>query len=202
MDYLSYPVNVRHFLKWFVGIDSAFTQTSPAERDCLARHAAGKRKIAEIGVFEGVNSRRFRAAMPNEGVLILVDPYPRRLFGSLGFGWIRRIAHTEVSRETNGRVVWVEKTGANAPYDGRVASELPVDMVFIDGDHSYEGVRGDWEAWRLNVRPGGIVALHDSVNCRMPDVGSERFTQEVIKKDPAYRFVEAVDTLTIMQREG
>jgi predicted O-methyltransferase YrrM len=36
-----------------------------------------------------------------------------------------------------------------------------VDFVFIDGDHSYEGCKGDIEAWLPNIKPGGIIAIHD-----------------------------------------
>lgn len=35
------------------------------------------------------------------------------------------------------------------------------DVLFIDGDHSYQGVRSDWEMYAPLVRPGGIVAFHD-----------------------------------------
>jgi hypothetical protein len=35
------------------------------------------------------------------------------------------------------------------------------DLVFLDADHSYEGVRGDIWAWRQVVKPGGILAGHD-----------------------------------------
>lgn len=38
----------------------------------------------------------------------------------------------------------------------------PFDFAFIDGDHSYEGVRADWLAWSPLVRPGGLVAFHDT----------------------------------------
>lgn len=36
-----------------------------------------------------------------------------------------------------------------------------VDLVFIDGDHSYEGCAGDIEAWLPNIKSGGILAIHD-----------------------------------------
>lgn len=36
------------------------------------------------------------------------------------------------------------------------------DFAFIDGDHTYEGVRTDWLLWSPLVRPGGIVAFHDT----------------------------------------
>lgn len=35
------------------------------------------------------------------------------------------------------------------------------DMVFIDGDHSAEGVSRDFELYAPLCRPGGVVALHD-----------------------------------------
>lgn len=37
----------------------------------------------------------------------------------------------------------------------------PVDFLFIDGDHSYDGTLLDWEWYSPLVRPGGIVAIHD-----------------------------------------
>ena len=85
---------------------------------------------------------------------------------------------------------------------GFYAKPLPTnfDLVFIDGDHSYEGIKGDWEAWSIHIAEGGIVALHDSINCKSPNVGSEIFTQEVIKNDDRFRFIEEVDTLSIFMR--
>ena len=52
-----------HFLVWRLGLAAAQTQTTPAERDCLALHAAGKRRCVEIGVWHGVTTCRLRAAM-------------------------------------------------------------------------------------------------------------------------------------------
>jgi predicted O-methyltransferase YrrM len=36
-----------------------------------------------------------------------------------------------------------------------------VDFLWIDGDHSYDGVRRDFELYAPLVRPGGVIALHD-----------------------------------------
>jgi len=36
-----------------------------------------------------------------------------------------------------------------------------LDIVFIDGDHEYEGVSNDIEAWLPKVKNGGIIAGHD-----------------------------------------
>lgn len=36
-----------------------------------------------------------------------------------------------------------------------------IDFMFIDGDHSYDGVKSDWEAYKGFLRPGSIIAFHD-----------------------------------------
>ena len=36
-----------------------------------------------------------------------------------------------------------------------------VDLVFIDGDHSYDACKADIAAWAPFVKPGGVMALHD-----------------------------------------
>ena len=40
-------------------------------------------------------------------------------------------------------------------------ADASLDFVFIDGDHSYEGVKKDIIAWLPKVKPGGIIAGHD-----------------------------------------
>jgi predicted O-methyltransferase YrrM len=36
-----------------------------------------------------------------------------------------------------------------------------IDLLFIDGDHSYEGVKKDWKMYSTLVKKGGLVAFHD-----------------------------------------
>ena len=36
-----------------------------------------------------------------------------------------------------------------------------LDYLFIDGDHSYDGVKADFEQFAPLVRPGGLIAFHD-----------------------------------------
>jgi len=45
----------------------------------------------------------------------------------------------------------------------RVLGGRPIDFLFIDGDHGYDGVRADYELYAPLVRPGGIVAFHDII---------------------------------------
>ena len=43
----------------------------------------------------------------------------------------------------------------------RILGGRPVDFLFIDGDHSLEGVTNDFEMYSPLVRPGGLIAFHD-----------------------------------------
>jgi len=40
----------------------------------------------------------------------------------------------------------------------------PLELLFVDGDHSYEGARADFERWQAFVRPDGHVLFHDAVD--------------------------------------
>lgn len=192
---------VSHFALWSVGAASAESSTSRAEREMLSRYAAGRRRVVEIGVWHGVNTRRLREAMDSQGVLCAVDPFPR---GRLGVSFQRFIAHREVGRVPRGTVRWMEITGEDAARRFVQEGLGQADFIFVDGDHSWEGVRRDWEAWSPVVAPRGIVALHDSrATDQYPigDAGSVRFTQEVVARDPRFSLVDAVDRLSIFVRK-
>ena len=55
-----------------------------------------------------------------------------------------------------------------------------LDLLFIDGDHTYEGVKRDFFAYSPLVRAGGVVAFHDMVE-HPKDSGCEvaRFWNEI-----------------------
>jgi cephalosporin hydroxylase len=70
----------------------------------------------------------------------------------------------------------------------------PVDALFIDGDHTYEGVRRDWEMYAPLVRAGGLTLFHDIVCDGEPGVarfwaelrteveaGGEQYTEIIAK---------------------
>jgi len=36
-----------------------------------------------------------------------------------------------------------------------------VDFLYIDGDHAYDAVKRDYEAWHPFVKKNGIIGFHD-----------------------------------------
>ena len=52
---------------------------------------------------------------------------------------------------------WAEKT----------VGDKKLDFLFIDGDHSYEGVKQDYDFYSKFVKSSGLVALHDIKNTKL-----------------------------------
>jgi predicted O-methyltransferase YrrM len=192
---------LRHFLKYIFGLAAAETQTTVEERDCIAKFARGLHTAAEIGVWHGVTSRRILQSLDPEGIFYAIDPYPK---GRLGISLEQIIAHREVAKERFHGVRWIRMSGVDA---GRhLASSIAgkLEFLFIDGDHSYDGLRGDWETWSSLMGPNGIVCLHDSrstLRRNIENAGSVRFTEEVILKDIRFEVIATVDSLTALRRK-
>lgn len=61
----------------------------------------------------------------------------------------------------------------------------PVDFLFIDGDHSYAGVKLDYENFKQFVKPGGLIGFHDIIRRDdKPEIEVWRFWDELVAKHP------------------
>lgn len=58
----------------------------------------------------------------------------------------------------SGHFLIIRKSSMDALAD---IPDESLDFVFIDADHTYEGVKEDVEGWSKKVRKGGIVSGHD-----------------------------------------
>jgi hypothetical protein len=58
----------------------------------------------------------------------------------------------------------------------------PIELLWIDGDHSYRGVRADIRAWSSHVVEGGVVAFHD-----YPGIGWSQAVSRAIRHGLLHR---------------
>jgi predicted O-methyltransferase YrrM len=187
-----------HLLKYCFGIDPASTQTTVAERDCISRHAQGKKRCVEIGVFEGVTTGVIASNLSSEAVLFAVDPF---LKGRSGICWGMPIAHREVKRHTPKCTIQFVRA-----FSHDACRKIPgdFDFIFIDGDHSLDGITQDWSDWSMRVEGGGIIGLHDTLipphNPSVANLGSHRYFMSHIKNDTRFEIVDQVDSLSILRR--
>lgn len=68
----------------------------------------------------------------------------------------------------------------------------PVDFAFIDGDHTYDGVRRDWNDYATLVRAGGLVAFHDILpQPASPDTQVHRLWRELRSLYPSHELLDS-----------
>jgi hypothetical protein len=71
--------------------------------------------------------------------------------------------------------------------------QLPIGLLWVDGDHRYEAVRRDFESWEPHLR--GKVAFHDAIQ---PTLGPFRLIDELLAD--GYELVEHVQGTKVLRR--
>jgi predicted O-methyltransferase YrrM len=125
----------------------------------LARRVAPGAAVVEIGRFKGGTTLMLASALPQGAELWSYD------------------LHVALRADLTGPQLDAELEQALARYgladrvhlvvgDSRTAEPPPrqASLVFVDGDHTYEGARADSERWRELVAPSGDMLFHDAVD--------------------------------------
>ena len=76
-----------------------------------------------------------------------------------------------------------------------------IDLLHIDGCHTYEAVVHDFNNWYPKVKPGGIVLFHD-ITARMEDFGVYRFWDEYSPVYPSFSFHHGFGLGVIRKPDG
>lgn len=147
------------------------------------------RAIIEVGSANGGSSFLLASTMAEDGLLVCVDLPATPI---TGFAPRARTRLWRAFARKGQRVELVEADSHEQSTLDRVRTLLagrPAEVLFIDGDHSYAGVKSDYEMYGPLVRDRGIVAFHDIVPGPESAVGGvPRFWREV-KPPDAEEFV-------------
>jgi predicted O-methyltransferase YrrM len=112
--------------------------------------------VCEIGAAGGGTAFLFAHAAADDAAIVSVD---------LEFERSRREAVRRFARARQ-RLVCLQGDSHAAETVEAVGAALggrPVDVLYLDGDHSLEGVAADFHLYTPLVRAGGLVVLHDIV---------------------------------------
>lgn len=74
----------------------------------------------------------------------------------------------------------------------------PIELLFIDGDHSYEAVRRDTELWLPKLIEGGIVMFHDVGTAGYS--GPRRVFRRSICWSSEFHHIERIGSMTTARR--
>ena len=180
-----------------VRIFSAHTQTHVQELKLLQKYSEGKKLALEIGSYMGVSAVAIAKKLAPEGNLYCVDPYVPK---GNKINPCLKIFNREIRRNrVTNKVTLIQG------YSFEVKNEIPpqLDFIFIDGDHTYQGIQKDWELVKEKLSIGGVACLHDTNrinNCRVLD--SVRFFDEVISQDKDFNIIDSSLSLNILSRKN
>jgi cephalosporin hydroxylase len=144
----------------------------------------GTRVVCEIGAFHAGTSVLFSRAF-HPDTLIVMDLYTKNRWR------LRRAAPP-------GQMVHIIDGDSTQPLViERLRRKLrgrQLDLLFIDGDHRFDGVRNDFLNYRGFVRDGGLIAFHDicEVRDRKPYSGDVPTFWRLLR--PLYESHEFVDS--------
>lgn len=136
--------------------------------------------VLDIGTAWGGSIFAFTKIATSDAVLVTVD-LPGRLWGYSCPSWMGPLVML-FARESQS-IVLVRGDSHSDDTFTSVRNSVPVggvDFLFIDGDHSYNGVRQDFEMYSKLVREGGVIAFHDICEGDKSLVGGvPRFWREI-----------------------
>jgi len=137
----------------------------------------GIQKIAEIGVFKGyLVKQMLKYCSSNISEYWAIDPWVQYKYSQAqkdsGYCWPGR--NRNLPGKWEKRYLYVSKlmryfpklhvVRATSVVAAKLFPEGYFGLVFIDGDHSYEGVIDDINAWLPLVKDGGVLCGHDYGN--------------------------------------
>jgi predicted O-methyltransferase YrrM len=164
----------------------------------LAVRSTGAGAIVEIGSWKGKSSiwLGHGSKAGRGGPVFAVDPHigwP----GLEGYGTYVSLDafRANIHRAGVGDVVVplvMTSAAAAASFD------RPVELVFIDGDHTYEATKSDFELWFPRVVEGGTMAFHDTVG----KLGSKRFVEEHVYRSNSFVDVRFTDSITYARKRS
>jgi predicted O-methyltransferase YrrM len=129
------------------------------------------RAVVEIGTYAGGTLSLLARCAARDAIVISVD-LPD---GEFGGGYATSRSRLYRSFATNDqRVELVRADSHRVETRDRVIELLcsrPIDVLFIDGDHTLEGVRCDLELYGPLLADDGLVAFHDIVPGPQESVG-------------------------------
>jgi predicted O-methyltransferase YrrM len=119
------------------------------------------RNVVEIGTARGGTLYMWGQACADDATLVSVD-LPGGNFGG-GYRNCRTPLYQLFARANQKLHLLRADSHASSTCEhvSTLFDDGKVDFLYIDGDHTYEGVKKDFIQYGKLVRPGGIIAMHD-----------------------------------------
>lgn len=134
--------------------------------------------VMEIGTHWGGTLHFWTRVAPDDATIISMD-LPGGKFGGGYSSWKKPLYQSFERASQDLHLLRCDSHEASSLDSvNAILAGRKIDFLLIDGDHSYEGVKRDWEMYSPLVRSGGLVAFHD-VAKSYDETQVERFWREL-----------------------
>ena len=87
-----------------------------------------------------------------------------------------------------------------------VNSQEKYRLIFIDGDHTYEGIKNDFNKWKTQLEKNAYIVFHDAAQTRWNSTtlkDCSRFVKEILQNWAVdYKLIDQAGSLAIVQFIG
>jgi predicted O-methyltransferase YrrM len=157
----SWPELVQFSVHFCRGLIVPLQVPSEIARALEVVEALEPRVILEIGTARGGTFFLLSRAAAESCYLISLD-LPQGPWGGGYAAWKRSLFRRLLRRGQKADFVRADShSDESLEQVRRLLRGRQLDVLFIDGDHSYEGVKRDCEMYSPLLRPGGLVIFHD-----------------------------------------
>lgn len=111
-------------------------------------------QVIELGTYKGGSTLLIASAGAH---ITTIDNYSSKAFDNYTFDPIHDVDSLLKDFKLDSKVDIIK--GDTTSYPNK---DMKCDLLFIDGDHSYEGVKADYEHWISTLKDGGSLLFHDS----------------------------------------
>jgi predicted O-methyltransferase YrrM len=170
----------------------------------------GPAVVVEIGSFLGCSAVLLAGArkVRGEGVVHCIDPFDASgdpfsapIYRGIGRSLPTSLRHSfDATIRRAGLRRWVVVHQSRAE-EVALTWTQPVDLLYLDGDQSSSGARAVYAAWSPFLKPGGLLALHNSrpAGQEAGHDGHVRLVAETVRP-PAYEHVACVGSITVARK--
>ncbi len=147
--------------------------------------------VIEIGTARGGTLFLISKSIPEESLIISID-LPG---GSFGYGYPKIKMRLFKSFSRPKQKMYLIRADSHKidtlSKVKKILNNKSVDFLFIDGDHTYEGVKKDFEMYSPLVKNAGIIGFHDIVVSKKgSNIGVNDFWNQIKKNYENEEIVE------------
>ena len=152
------------------------------------------RTVVEIGTQKGGTLYAWCKVAEPDALIVSID-LPGGPFGG-GYS-LKDMKRFRTYKRKNQKIYFFRKDSHKKSTKDELIKKLKgrkIDLLFIDGDHRYKGVKKDWNLYAPLVKRNGLIVFHDILfHPKIPQCKVDRLWNEIKRQYRNREFIDRYD---------